>query len=65
MDYKRRILVIFVLAALLNLISLTGYNDGHPSLGGAGQAAAQTAIGKKTPSPGDASGAANFETFVT
>jgi len=65
MDDKRRILAVSVLAALLSLISLTGYNDGQQSLGGAGQAAAQTAIGKKTPSPSDARGAANFETFVT
>lgn len=65
MDDKRRILAVSVLAALLSLISLTGSNDGQPSLGGAGQAAAQTAIGKKTPSPSDARGAANFETFVT
>ena len=65
MDDKRRILAVSGLAALLSLISLTGYNEGQQSLGGAGQAAAQTAIGKKTPSPSDTSGAANFETFVT
>jgi hypothetical protein len=47
---------------LLNLISLTGYNDGHQSLGVAGQAAAQTT---KTPPESNARGAANFETFVT
>jgi hypothetical protein len=65
MNDKKRVLAVSGLAALLSLIALTGYNDGQPSLGGATQAAAQTTIGKKTPSPSDASGAANFETFVT
>jgi hypothetical protein len=65
MNDKKIMLAVSGLAALLSLIALTGYNDGQPSLGGASQAAAQTTIGKKTPSPSDASGAANFETFVT
>jgi len=65
MDDRRRILAVSVPAALLSLISLTGYNDGQQSLGGAGPAAAQTTIGKKTSSSSDARGAANFETFVT
>jgi hypothetical protein len=62
MDDKGRIIAVSVLAALFSLISLTGYNDGRQSLGGSGQAAAQTT---KTPAATDARGAANYETFVT